>query len=64
VGKREEDMLLDMMPKGTVGAIALDVRGCIAVCTSTGGRTNKLPGRIGDTPLCGAGLRRWSEWNR
>jgi len=54
-----DEGLLDMMPKGTVGAVALDVRGCIAVCTSTGGRTNKLPGRIGDTPHYGAGF--WAE---
>jgi beta-aspartyl-peptidase (threonine type) len=52
----DKEKLLDMMPKGTVGAVALDVRGCIAVCTSTGGRTNKLPGRIGDTPHYGAGF--------
>ena len=50
---------LDPWPKGTVGAVALDVRGCIAVVTSTGGRTNKLPGRIGDTPMMGAGF--WAE---
>ena len=57
----DEERLLDMMPKGTVGAVALDVRGCIAVCTSTGGLTNKLPGRIGDTPQYGAGF--WAtEW--
>jgi len=55
----DEESLLDMMPKGTVGAVALDARGCIAVCTSTGGRTNKLPGRIGDTPHYGAGF--WAE---
>ena len=55
----EDDMLLDMMPMGTVGAVALDVRGCIAVCTSTGGQTNKLPGRVGDTPHNGAGF--WAE---
>ena len=58
-GEEDEERLLDMMPKGTVGAVALDVRGCIAVCTSTGGRTNKLPGRIGDTPHYGAGF--WAE---
>lgn len=58
-GEGDEDRLLDMMPKGTVGAVALDVRGCIAVCTSTGGHTNKLPGRIGDTPHYGAGF--WAE---
>ena len=55
----EIEVLLDEMPMGTVGAVALDVRGCIAACTSTGGRTNKLPGRIGDTPHLGAGF--WAE---
>ncbi|CCM00684.1 uncharacterized protein FIBRA_02723 [Fibroporia radiculosa] len=51
--------LLDQLPTGTVGAVALDVRGCIAACTSTGGRTNKLVGRVGDTPQMGAGF--WAE---
>lgn len=51
--------LLDQLPKGTVGAVALDVRGCIACLTSTGGRTNKLVGRIGDTPHMGSGF--WAE---
>lgn len=37
------------MPKGTAGAVALDANGCIASVTSTGGRTNKPVGRIGDT---------------
>ena len=46
-------------PTGTVGAVALDEDGCIAVLTSTGGRTNKLVGRIGDTPHMGAGF--WAE---
>jgi len=49
----------DEYPRGTVGAVALDIRGCIAAVTSTGGRTNKLPGRIGDTPIVGAGF--WAE---
>ena len=50
-------------PKGTVGAVALDADGRIAVLTSTGGRTNKLVGRIGDTPLMGAGF--WAEeWDQ
>jgi beta-aspartyl-peptidase (threonine type) len=54
---------LDSYPTGTVGAVALDIRGCIAAVTSTGGRTNKLPGRIGDTPLMGAGF--WAEeWDQ
>ncbi|MDD0840653.1 isoaspartyl peptidase/L-asparaginase [Curvibacter sp. HBC61] len=40
---------------GTVGAVALDVHGHLAAATSTGGVTNKLPGRVGDSPLVGAG---------
>ena len=40
---------------GTVGAVALDRRGDLAAATSTGGYTGKLPGRVGDTPLIGAG---------
>jgi beta-aspartyl-peptidase (threonine type) len=40
---------------GTVGAVALDRKGNLAAATSTGGTTNKLPGRIGDTPVIGAG---------
>jgi beta-aspartyl-peptidase (threonine type) len=40
---------------GTVGAVALDQHGNLAAATSTGGMTNKLAGRIGDTPIFGAG---------
>jgi beta-aspartyl-peptidase (threonine type) len=40
---------------GTVGAVALDVHGRVAAATSTGGMTNKRAGRIGDSPLIGAG---------
>jgi len=40
---------------GTVGAVALDRAGNLAAATSTGGLTNKLPGRVGDSPLIGAG---------
>jgi isoaspartyl peptidase/L-asparaginase-like protein (Ntn-hydrolase superfamily) len=40
---------------GTVGAVALDRDGNLAAATSTGGFTAKLPGRIGDSPLVGAG---------
>ncbi|MDI4631924.1 isoaspartyl peptidase/L-asparaginase [Pelomonas sp. V22] len=40
---------------GTVGAVALDAAGHLAAATSTGGMTNKLPGRVGDSPLIGAG---------
>ncbi len=40
---------------GTVGAVACDVQGNIAAATSTGGMTNKKFGRIGDSPIIGAG---------
>jgi L-asparaginase / beta-aspartyl-peptidase len=40
---------------GTVGAVALDVQGNLAAATSTGGLTNKRFGRIGDSPILGAG---------
>lgn len=41
--------------KGTVGAVALDSEGNIAAGTSTGGMTNKRYGRVGDSPIIGAG---------
>ncbi|KNG83090.1 putative asparaginase [Aspergillus nomiae NRRL 13137] len=48
--------------QGTVGCVCLDMWGGIAVATSTGGLTNKWPGRIGDTPTLGGGF--WAEgWN-
>jgi beta-aspartyl-peptidase (threonine type) len=40
---------------GTVGAVALDRSGNLAAGTSTGGRVNKHPGRVGDSPIIGAG---------
>jgi len=43
------------MPKGTVGAVALDSDGNIAAATSTGGLVNKRPGRVGDSAIIGAG---------
>jgi L-asparaginase / beta-aspartyl-peptidase len=47
--------LTDQDLHGTVGAVALDRNGNLAAATSTGGKTNKLSGRIGDTPVIGAG---------
>ncbi len=44
---------------GTVGAVALDQAGNLAAATSTGGMTGKLPGRVGDSPLPGAGT--WAD---
>jgi L-asparaginase len=49
----------EYLPQGTVGAVVLDRFGTICTATSTGGLTNKLPGRIGDTPTLGAGF--WAE---
>ena len=49
----------DYLPQGTVGCVVLDSTGTICVATSTGGITNKLPGRVGDTPTLGAGF--WAE---
>jgi L-asparaginase / beta-aspartyl-peptidase len=40
---------------GTVGAVARDTRGHVAAATSTGGMVNKLAGRVGDSPIVGAG---------
>lgn len=44
---------------GTVGAVALDAQGNLAAATSTGGMTNKRYGRVGDSPLIGAGT--WAD---
>jgi L-asparaginase/beta-aspartyl-peptidase (threonine type) len=44
---------------GTIGAVALDTRGRLAAATSTGGLKGKLPGRVGDTPIIGAGC--WAD---
>ncbi|WP_395026169.1 isoaspartyl peptidase/L-asparaginase family protein [Comamonas odontotermitis] len=50
------DAPLDERKKmGTVGAVVLDVHGNLAAATSTGGLTNKKPGRVGDSPVVGAG---------
>lgn len=46
---------------GTVGAVALDQKGHIAAGTSTGGMTNKRFGRVGDSPIIGAGTYANSE---
>jgi len=47
--------LTDAEQMGTVGCVALDCRGNIAAGTSTGGLVNKKHGRIGDSPIVGAG---------
>jgi len=55
--KGTSEVSLDHTPKpiGTVGAVAYDQYGNIAAATSTGGMTNKQFGRVGDTPMIGAG---------
>ncbi len=44
---------------GTIGAVARDVHGALAAATSTGGTHGKLPGRVGDSPIIGAGC--WAD---
>ena len=61
--RRQLDMMLaegdhyfdEELKYGTIGAVAVDVHGHVAAATSTGGLTGKRWGRIGDTPLIGAG---------
>jgi beta-aspartyl-peptidase (threonine type) len=48
-------LITDQDRHGTVGAVALDKNGNLAAATSTGGTTNKRPGRVGDSPIIGAG---------
>ena len=57
----EDDSVLDhdLEGMGTVGAVALDKNGEVAAATSTGGMTGKPKGRIGDTPIIGAGT--WAD---
>jgi beta-aspartyl-peptidase (threonine type) len=45
----------DQYPSDTVGAVALDVFGNLAAATSTGGTPRKMQGRVGDSPILGAG---------
>jgi len=54
-GEPGEDLHEDGHKHGTVGAVAVDVRGRVAAGASTGGIAAKHPGRVGDTPLVGCG---------
>jgi beta-aspartyl-peptidase (threonine type) len=49
------DTRSDAERHGTVGAVACDAAGNVAAATSTGGMTAKMPGRVGDSPVFGAG---------
>ncbi len=51
----DHDINIDDKKFGTVGAVACDVNGNLAAATSTGGMTNKQWGRVGDSPIIGAG---------
>src|SRR5436309_12398240 len=48
-------LITDQDRHGTVGAVALDQNGNLTAATSTGGTTNKRPGRVGDSPVIGTG---------
>jgi L-asparaginase / beta-aspartyl-peptidase len=55
-GRRVSDLMpMGAGSQGTVGAVALDQHGNLAAATSTGGMTNKRQGRVGDSPIIGAG---------
>jgi L-asparaginase / beta-aspartyl-peptidase len=54
-GRGSRTPLTEADRHGTVGAVALDRTGTVAAATSTGGLTNKMPGRVGDSPVIGAG---------
>ncbi|MCO5252329.1 MAG: isoaspartyl peptidase/L-asparaginase [Candidatus Kapabacteria bacterium] len=53
--KDDSEDIIRKRPNGTVGAVALDTAGNIAAATSTGGTSNSLSGRIGDSCIIGAG---------
>ncbi len=62
VTERQRTRLADRgsdFARGTVGAVCLDAGGELAAATSTGGRRGQAPGRVGDTPLIGAGT--WAD---
>jgi len=54
-GSGEKLLITGQDRHGTVGSVALDQNGNLAAATSTGGTTNKRPGRVGDSPVIGAG---------
>ena len=59
IGVLPEELTQAELGHGTVGAVALDREGRLAAATSTGGVFGKLEGRVGDTPLIGAGT--WAD---
>jgi beta-aspartyl-peptidase (threonine type) len=62
ITERQQDNLrrhVEEYPAGTVGAVCLDASGLLAAGTSTGGVTGQPPGRVGDSPVIGAGT--WAD---
>jgi beta-aspartyl-peptidase (threonine type) len=61
--RRDEDLThgggAPVSSMGTVGAVALDRHGHLGAATSTGGRSGQAPGRVGDSPIIGAGT--WAD---
>lgn len=58
---KKEGHVKDVDSLGTVGAVVRDSHANLAAATSTGGKTNKTPGRVGDSPIIGAGT--WADNN-
>jgi len=58
-GAFEDNRAADVLPTGTVGCVVRDGEGRLAAATSTAGVFGKLPGRVGDSPIIGAGA--WAD---
>ena len=58
-GEAAKGLAANEPPHGTVGCVALDQEGRLAAATSTGGTRGKAPGRVGDSPIIGAGT--WAD---
>jgi L-asparaginase/beta-aspartyl-peptidase (threonine type) len=58
-GAFEANHAPDVLPTGTVGCVVRDAEGRLAAATSTAGVFGKLPGRVGDSPIIGAGA--WAD---
>ncbi len=59
VGVSADDVAVNEMQHGTVGAVVMDMHGNLAAATSTGGVFGKPAGRVGDTPIVGIGT--WAD---
>lgn len=61
---KERGILREMLDVGTVRAIALDRDGNLVAGASTGGVSLKIPGRVGDSSIVGAGFYPRNEWRK